>query len=105
MLAMLLGVPLALAPGVVAAHSLLLEASPAADALLPAPPAEIALRFNNRIEKRLSIIRLVDGRGEAVRVDIRADGPADRLSASVPTLGPGTWRLEWRAGGCRPRRR
>ena len=44
-------------------HSLLLESSPAADALLAAPPSEISLRFNNRIEKKLSTIRLVDERG------------------------------------------
>jgi methionine-rich copper-binding protein CopC len=95
-LAALLGAVLAATPTIVAAHSLLLEASPAADAVLPAPPTEIALRFNNRVEKRLSTILLADGRGETRRVEIRADGPADRLNASAPALGPGAWRLEWR---------
>ena len=91
-----LGVALALAPGVGAAHSLLLEASPAADALLPAPPAEIALRFNNRIEKRLSRVHLVDGRGDRrVLVVMTEDQPVDELHASMPALGPGDYRVEW----------
>ncbi len=50
LLAVLLGAVLAVAPATVAAHSLLLEAPPAADALLPEPPTEIALRFNSRVE-------------------------------------------------------
>jgi methionine-rich copper-binding protein CopC len=78
-------------------HSLLLESSPAADALLAAAPSEISLRFNNRIEKKLSTIRLVDEGGAAQPVSVRvADGPADRLTGAAPLLGPGTWRVEWR---------
>ena len=94
--AALTGAGLVLAPAVATAHSLLLDASPAADAVLSAPPTDITLRFNNRVEKRLSTIRLVDVRGETQRVEVRADGPADRLDASAPALGPGRWRLEWR---------
>src|SRR5438034_9334718 len=75
LLAVLLGAVLAVAPATVAAHSLLLEASPAADALLPEPPTEIALRLNNRVEKRLCTLLLVDGHGDARRADMRADGP------------------------------
>ena len=78
------------------AHSLLLESAPAADALLAAPPPEISLRFNNRIEKKLSTIRLLDERGGARPLTMLADGPADRLTATVPSLDPGAWRVEWR---------
>jgi methionine-rich copper-binding protein CopC len=78
------------------AHSLLLESSPAAEALLAAPPPQISLRFNNRIEKTLSTIRLVGDGGVARPVAVLADGPADRLTATVPSLPPGAWRVEWR---------
>ena len=78
------------------AHSLLLESAPAADALLAAPPPEISLRFNNRIEKKLSTIRLLDERGGARPLTMLADGPADRLTATVPSLDSGAWRVEWR---------
>lgn len=77
------------------AHSLLLESSPAANAVLTEPPGEVALRFNNRIEKRLSRLRLIDARGQARSLAVRPDGPPDRLEAPLPLLGSGPWRLEW----------
>ncbi len=78
------------------AHSLLLESEPKAGATVTAPPARLVLRFNNRIEKRLSRVRLLDERGTprvvAVAVD---DATLDRLAADVPALGPGLYRVEW----------
>ena len=77
-------------------HSLLLESSPAAGATLNEGPPRIWLRFNNRIEKKLSTIRVVDEHGAPQRVTMLVgDGAADRLSATVPTLPPGAWRVEW----------
>ena len=79
-----------------AAHSLLLESSPAAGATLTEAPSRISLRFNNRIEKKLSTIRLLDERGAPRPVTMLvSDGAADRLSATVPALPPGAWRVEW----------
>ena len=51
------------AAGPALAHSLLLESSPAAGATLASAPDTLMLRFNNRIEKPLSRIRLVDAAG------------------------------------------
>ena len=79
-----------------AAHSLLLESSPAAEATLAAPPPQLTLRFNNRIEKRLSRITIVDDKGSPQVLAIAAaDGGADRLIAAVPPLAPGAYRVEW----------
>jgi copper resistance protein C len=81
---------------VAAAHSLLLESTPAAGAVLAAAPREIMLRFNNRIEKALSRVRLLDERGSAQPVTLTTAGaPADRLTGALPSLGPGRWRVEW----------
>ena len=80
-----------------AAHSLLLSSVPAADAVLQASPPYVTLRFNNRIEKRLSRVRLVDEHG-AVAVAPTAmarDASAETLVAAVPPLAPGAWRVEW----------
>jgi methionine-rich copper-binding protein CopC len=93
--ALVAGVLLAL-PVPAAAHSLLIEATPAARSVLTTAPERVDLRFNNRIEKRLSGIAIVGPRGErypAVAVD---DPAPDRLRASVPPLPPGDYRLEWR---------
>jgi methionine-rich copper-binding protein CopC len=80
-----------------AAHSLLLASSPAANAVLTTSPPHVALRFNNRIEKRLSRVRLVDERGTvATAPTARADDEtAESLLAVVPPLAPGLWRVEW----------
>jgi methionine-rich copper-binding protein CopC len=82
-----------LAPG----HSLLLEASPAPGASLAAPPARIVLRFNNRVEKKLSSLRLVDPRGGIRVLTPSAGGGPAELVAPAPGLEPGAWRLEWQA--------
>jgi methionine-rich copper-binding protein CopC len=79
------------------AHSLLVESAPAANATLTTPPRELVLRFNNRIERSLSRVRLVDEHGatRALAISV-ADGGADRLTAAVPAaLAPGRWRVEW----------
>jgi copper resistance protein C len=78
------------------AHSLLLESSPAAGATLSEGPSKISLRFNNRIEKKLSTIRVLDERGAPRPVTMLvSDGTADRLAATVSALTPGAWRVEW----------
>jgi methionine-rich copper-binding protein CopC len=77
-------------------HSLLLESSPAAGASLTRPPATVSLRFNNRIEKTLCRVRLVDERGSArVLAPARGETAPDRLTADVPPLAPGAYRVEW----------
>jgi copper resistance protein C len=82
--------------GVAMAHSLLLESSPAAGATLSATPARLVLRFNNRIEKPLSRVRLLDDRGGVQTLAVASDGaPADSLTAGLPALAPGRWRVEW----------
>jgi len=80
-----------------AAHSLLLGATPAPDAVVTTSPLHVRLRFNNRIEKSLSRVRLVDERGAvaAALIDARPSTPADSVDARVPPLAPGTWRVEW----------
>lgn len=79
-----------------AAHSLLLESAPAAGAVLAAVPPHLTLRFNNRIEKRLSTVRLV-GAGDSSRTlaVLPAEGAPDVLVAALPALVPDTYRVEW----------
>ena len=79
----------------VSAHSLLLEASPPPNGAVGTAPNELRLRFNNRIEKRLSRIRLVNERGEARDLAVVADGAADWLTAPVAGLAAGRYRVEW----------
>ena len=77
------------------AHSLLIASSPGADGVVTAPSG-VALRFNNRIEKKLSQLRLVPPRGEPRVLLLRTDGAVDVLEATLPSLTPGRYRVEWR---------
>jgi methionine-rich copper-binding protein CopC len=77
------------------AHSLLLEASPAPDTTVP-PPREVRLRFNNRVERSLSRVRVVDARGAVQDLPVAKDGGADSVVATAPALAAGAYRLEWR---------
>jgi len=84
------------AAGSASAHSLLLESEPVAGATLTTAPRELMLRFNNRIEQSLSRIRMLDERGAVQTLTVTGDpAAADRLTASIPPLGPGRWRVEW----------
>ena len=55
---------LASAPGQVAAHALVLESNPAQGAALNAPPTHVFLRFNSKLEKRLSHVSLAPEKGK-----------------------------------------
>jgi methionine-rich copper-binding protein CopC len=91
----LLLAPAALWPAPAPAHALLVAAAPAAGAVLAAPPSAVVLRFNGRIEKRLSRLRLIagDGRAHALAPDL--DGAPEVLRAAAPPLSPGRWRVHW----------
>src|SRR5205814_992691 len=86
---------LALWPASAATHSLLLASTPPADGVVNDASA-VTLRFNNRIEKKLSRIRLVPAHGETRVLPLRADGAVDTLQAPLPALGAGRYRIEWR---------
>ena len=85
---------LAATPLAGAAHSLLLESSPAANSAVEAP-SSVSLRFNNRVEKRLCRVRVVDDAGHERAAAVSTDGAADRLVATLPPLARGAYRVEW----------
>jgi methionine-rich copper-binding protein CopC len=91
----LAGALLLLSAAMANAHSLLLAASPASGSTVRAPE-RLTLRFNNRIEKRLSRIRVVAERGAShdLAVLVSAGAP-DVVEANVPALAPGRYGVEW----------
>jgi len=77
------------------AHAILVEAVPADGARLSAPPPELVLRFNSRIEHKLSQAALVGDGGTRSALALDADAPPDRLRAALPVLAPGSYTVEW----------
>jgi copper resistance protein C len=80
------------------AHAKLNGSTPAADAKLASPPAEVTLDFSEEIEPNFSAIEVVDAKGARVDKDDVHTAPdnAKRLLVSVNALVPGTYTVTWR---------
>jgi methionine-rich copper-binding protein CopC len=84
-----------------AAHAIVLESVPARDAVLDRAPERVFLRFNSKIETRLSRVTLSAGRGAPMPIPIQTDGPdgdrqSDRLIVPLRPLSPGAYVLHYK---------
>jgi len=88
----------ALAPGTAAAHAIILESEPAAGATLAEPPARIYLRFNSKLEKRLSRVTLTAAGGRPVPLVIKTDGSEnpERIVLPLGSLRPGAYVVRYK---------
>jgi copper resistance protein C len=86
------------APGQARAHALVLEAEPAAGAKLTEPPRQIYLRFNSKLEKRLSHVTLSTEKGQPVPLPIAVNGSEkpDRLVLPLAPLTPGAYVVRYK---------
>lgn len=96
--ALLLSGLLAGSAGPARAHAIVLEASPAHDSVLAAPPARLVLRFNSKIEHALSrvTIETAIGRPVVLRVARATEQDAARLVVPLSPLAPGTYIVRYR---------
>lgn len=86
-------------PSVVAPHAIVLESSPAHDAVLARAPRQVTLRFNSRIEKRFTRVTLTHADRAPIPVALAADdahATPDRLTIPLGPLGPGVYVLRYR---------
>jgi hypothetical protein len=91
-------VVLAFIASVAGAHAFLDHASPRVGSTVNAAPGEVALWFSQDLEPAFSTVRVLDKDGKEVdRQDKRID-PSDRsvMRVSLPPLGPGTYKVQWR---------
>lgn len=98
--AVLLGLALVLSGGGEAgAHALPDHAVPAAGSTVTAPPTEVRIRFNRKLDPAYGTVRVVDTSGRQVD---KADGSVDAadrklLKVSLSPLEPGVYKVIWRA--------
>jgi len=90
-----------LGPRAAAAHAIVLESVPARDAILRKSPPRVMLRFNSKIEKRLSRVTLGVAGGAPVPTPIADDGVGedrepDRLVVPLRPLPPGAYVLRYK---------
>jgi methionine-rich copper-binding protein CopC len=83
-----------------AAHAIVLESVPARDAVLERSPQQVILRFNSKIEKRLTRVTLAAAGGAPMPLFIAdagrgADQP-DRLVLPLRPLPPGSYVLRYK---------
>jgi methionine-rich copper-binding protein CopC len=86
------------AAGAACAHAHLIRATPAAGDAVKAAPAEVTLKFNERLEPAFSTAVIRDSAGKQVdKGDAHVD-QADRtvIRVSLPPLQPGVYTVEWR---------
>ena len=88
----------ALVPGSAGAHAIILESEPAAGATLSEPPARVYLRFNSKIEKRLSQVTITAPDGRPVPLAVKADGSEkpDRIALPLGSLRPGAYVVRYK---------
>jgi methionine-rich copper-binding protein CopC len=82
-----------------ASHAIVLESSPAHDAVLERAPGQVTLRFNSKIEKRFTRITLAAGDRPATPIVLpdRDDPSApDRVVIPLSPLAPGVYVLRYR---------
>ena len=89
---------LASSPGEATAHALVLESVPAQGATLTAPPTHVFLRFNSKLEKRLSHVSLAPEKGKPVALPISVNGQdqPDRIDLPLAPLAPGAYVVRYK---------
>jgi methionine-rich copper-binding protein CopC len=89
---------LASSPGEATAHALVLESAPAQGATLTSPPTHVFLRFNSKLEKRLSHVSLAPEKGKPVALPISVNGQdqPDRIDLPLAPLAPGAYVVRYK---------
>ena len=80
------------------AHAFLRDADPGVGSTIQTSPGEVRIRFTENIEPAVSSIQVFDASGKEVdKRDLHLDhsDPA-LLHVSLPSLGPGPYKVVWR---------
>lgn len=85
-------------PAAALAHAFLDRAVPAVGGKVHGSPAEVRLRFSQRLEPAFSTLKVLDSGGKQIdRRDKQLDpNDASVIRVSLPKLGPGVYRVVWR---------
>jgi copper transport protein len=77
------------------AHALLVRSNPADGAMVRVAPSRIELSFGEALSSKVASLRVVDGRGHAVRGVAAHLGRSDALIGSMPRLPNGVYAVTW----------
>jgi len=77
------------------AHAVIVESTPAVNAVVTGPAIDIKLRFNSRIDGSRSKLTLIAPDNSPHTVTLAQQTSPDLLSAKVQSLTPGKYQLHW----------
>ena len=84
-----------LAPRAARAHAFPEHENPAAGATVKSPPARVTIKFDAPIEKLFANLRVLDSSGRNLAAQPVVDSADQSLSAAVPPLKPGDYKVAW----------
>lgn len=76
-------------------HAILKDAHPAANSKVAGPDVPIMLKYNVRIDAKLSKLQLLNPDNSTTDLKIEAQTEADTLNAKATGLKPGAYRIRW----------
>jgi copper resistance protein C len=81
--------------GIIEGHAVLKESSPAANSKVKGPDVPIMLKYNVRIDAKLSKIQLLNPDNAVSDLKIEAQSSPDTVNATATGLKPGAYTIRW----------
>jgi len=81
--------------GLVEGHAILKETRPATNSKVMGPDVPIMLRYNVRIDARMSKLQLLNPDNSTSDLTIEAQSSPDTLNSKATGLKPGAYRIRW----------
>jgi len=76
-------------------HAILKESRPAVNSKVPGPEVPIMLKYNVRIDAKLSKLQLLNPDNSVRDLTIEAQTSADTLNSKATGLVPGDYKIRW----------
>ena len=84
-----------LVSGIVEGHAVLKESRPAANSKVAGPDVPIMLKYNVRVDAKLSKVQLLNPDNSTRDLTLDAQSSPDTLNAKATGLKPGAYRIRW----------
>jgi copper resistance protein C len=84
-----------LAAQLVEGHAVLKDSHPAANGQVAGPDVPIMLKYNVRIDAKLSKVQLLNPDNSTSDLKLEAQAAPDTLNAKATGLKPGAYRIRW----------
>jgi copper resistance protein C len=88
-------VAILLVGGIMEGHAVLKESQPAANSKVNGPDVPIMLKYNVRVDAKLSKLQLLNPDNSTSDLKVDAQSSPDTLNAKATGLKPGAYKIRW----------